>query len=97
MSDNEIQLVTSVHDEVTSWLFDDYLPTWVGVADGTITRGPEFILDYWAAPLHFSTDQGGQWFHDASAVVQFLEEHPNAASSARVRLHRRAGLQGQRI
>jgi len=73
MSDNEIQLVTSVHDELTSLLFDDYLPTWVGVADGTITRGPEFILDYWAAPLHFSTDQGGQWFHDASAVVQFLE------------------------
>ena len=73
MSDNEFQLATSVYDEVTSWLFDDYLPTWVGVAAGTIARGPEFILDYWAAPLHFSTDQGGQWFHDASAVVQFLE------------------------
>jgi hypothetical protein len=74
MSDNEIQLVTSVHEDVTSWFFEDYLPTWVGVAAGTIARGPEFILDYWAAPLHLSTEQGGQWFRDASAVVQFLEE-----------------------
>jgi hypothetical protein len=75
MSDNPIQLVaTSVHDDVTNWFFDDYLPTWVGIAAETISRGPEFILDYWAAPLHFSTEQGGQWFHDASAVVQFLGE-----------------------
>ena len=74
MTDNEIQLATSVHDDVTSWFFEDYLPTWVGVAAGTIARGPEFILDYWAAPLHLSTEQGGQWFRDASAVVQFLEE-----------------------
>jgi hypothetical protein len=72
MSDHELQLATSVYDEVTSWLFDDYLPTWVGVAAGTIARGPEFILDYWGMPLHFSTDEGGQWFLDAPAVVQFL-------------------------
>jgi uncharacterized NTF2-like protein DUF6841 len=74
MNDNQIHLTTSVNDDVTSWFFDDYLPTWVGVAAGTIARGPEFILDYWAAPLHFSTDEGGQWLHDAPAVVQFLEE-----------------------
>jgi hypothetical protein len=74
MSGNKIQLAASVSDEVTSWFFDDYLPTWVGVAAGTIARGPEFILDYWAAPLHLSTEQGGQWFQDAPAVVQFLEE-----------------------
>jgi hypothetical protein len=74
MSDNEIQLATSVHDDVKSWFFDDYLPTWVGVAAGTIARGPEFILDYWAAPLHLSTDEGGEWLHDAAAVVQLLED-----------------------
>ena len=74
MSDNEVQLATSVCDDVTSWFFDDYLPTWVAVAAGAIARGPEFILDYWAAPLHFSTDEGGQWLHDAPAVVRFLEE-----------------------
>jgi hypothetical protein len=74
VSNNEIQLAKSVHDDVTSWFFDDYLPTWVGVAAGTITRGPEFILDYWAAPLHFSSEHGGQWFHDAAAVVRFLGE-----------------------
>lgn len=73
MSDDEIQLATPVYDEVTSWFFDDYLATWVGVAAGTIARGPEFILDYWGAPLHYSTEEGGQWLHDASAVVQFLE------------------------
>jgi hypothetical protein len=74
MKDNETQLATSVREDVTSWLFDDYLPTWVGVAAGTIARGPEFILDYWGTPLHFSTDQGGQWFLDGSAVVRFLED-----------------------
>jgi hypothetical protein len=74
VSNKDIQLPSSVQDEVTSWFFDDYLPTWVGVAAGTIARGPEFILDYWGAPLHYSTDQGGQWLPDASAVVQFLEQ-----------------------
>jgi hypothetical protein len=74
MNDNKLQLATSVHDDVTRWFFDDYLPTWIGVAAGTIARGPEFILDYWAAPLYFSTEHGGQWFHDASAVVQFMDE-----------------------
>jgi hypothetical protein len=74
MSNKETQLPTSVHDEVTSWFFDDYLPTWVGVAAGTIARGPEFILDYWAAPLHYNTDEGNQWLHDASAVVEFLKQ-----------------------
>ena len=52
---------SSIRDEVTRWFFDDYLPTWIGVGAGTIERGPEFILDYWAAPLHWSDDQGSQW------------------------------------
>jgi hypothetical protein len=74
MSDNKPQLAAPVQDEVTSWFFENYLRTWVGVAAGTIARGPEFILDYWGAPLHYSTEQGGQWLHDASDVVQLLEE-----------------------
>jgi hypothetical protein len=81
MTNNDIQLATSVHDEVTRWFFDDYLPTWVGVAAGTIARGPEFILDYWSAPLHFSSEQGGQWFHDGPAVVQFLEDMQSRLSA----------------
>src|ERR1700730_14040711 len=81
MTDNQIQLAGSVHEEARSWLFDDYLPTWVGVAAGTIARGPEFILDYWAAPLHYSTEQGGQWFHDGPAVVQFLEDMQSRLSA----------------
>ncbi len=44
MTDNEIQLATSVHDDVKSWFFDDYLPTWAGVAAGTIARGPEYLM-----------------------------------------------------
>ena len=59
------QLHSSVRDEVTQWFFDDYLPTWIGVGAGTIARGPEFILDYWSAPLHWSDDQGGRWIPDA--------------------------------
>jgi glyoxylase-like metal-dependent hydrolase (beta-lactamase superfamily II) len=64
----------SVHDEVAHWFFDDYLPTWIGVGAGTITREPEFILDYWAAPLHWSDDQGSRWIADAAAVVVFLHQ-----------------------
>ena len=49
---------------MTHWFFDDYLTTWIGVGAGTIERGPEFILDYWSAPLHWSDRPesiGGFW------------------------------------
>ncbi len=68
------QTKTSVGDEVSRWFFDDYLPMWVGVGAGTIARGPEFILDYWAAPLHWSDDQGTQWIPDEPAVVGLLQQ-----------------------
>jgi hypothetical protein len=74
MSDNQLRIASSVREDVTRWFFDDYLPTWVGVAAGTITRGPEFILDYWSAPLYFSTGQGGGYLLSASDVVGFLDE-----------------------
>ena len=64
----------SVNDEVSHWFFDDYLPTSVGVGAGTIARGPEFILDYWSAPLHWSDDQGTKWLLDAATVVTVLTE-----------------------
>jgi glyoxylase-like metal-dependent hydrolase (beta-lactamase superfamily II) len=62
----------TIHDEVTDWFFDDYLSTWIGVGAGTIARGPEFILDYWSAPLNWSDDQGSRWLMDAPAVVALL-------------------------
>jgi len=65
---------SSIGDEVASWFFDDYLATWIGVGAGTIQRGPEFILDYWSAPLHWSDEQVNQWFLDGSAVVGVLEQ-----------------------
>jgi len=65
---------SSVHDEVSRWFLDDYLPTFVGVGTGTIPRGPEFILDYWAVPLNWSDDQGSRWFLDASAVVELMAQ-----------------------
>jgi glyoxylase-like metal-dependent hydrolase (beta-lactamase superfamily II) len=68
---------SSVRDEVAHWFLDDYLPTWVGVGAGTIARGPEFILDYWAAPLHWSEDQGSRWILDEPAVVTFLQQLQN--------------------
>ena len=63
---------SSVRDEVSRWFFDDYLPIWVGVGAGTIVREPDFILDYWGAPLHWADDLGTQWFLDAPAVVALL-------------------------
>jgi len=67
----------SVRDEVAHWFLDDYLPTWVGVGAGTIPRGPEFILDYWDAPLHWSDDQGSRWIMDAPAVMAVLQQMQN--------------------
>jgi hypothetical protein len=74
MSDKEMKLHSSVSDEVKHWFFEDYLPTWVGVGAGTIARGPEFILDYWGAPLHWGADPASQWLLDGPAVVRFLQQ-----------------------
>ena len=63
----------TVCDEVTHWFFDDYLPTWVGVGSGAISRGPEFILDYWGVPLHVSTPTSREWLLDNDAVIGLLE------------------------
>src|SRR5262245_42907530 len=63
----------TIEDEVTNWFFNDYLATWIGVGAGTIDRGPEFILDYWSAPLNSSDDQGSQWILDGQAVVAQLD------------------------
>jgi glyoxylase-like metal-dependent hydrolase (beta-lactamase superfamily II) len=65
---------SSIRDEVARWFFDDYLATWIGVGAGTIARGPEFILDYWAAPLHWADDQGSRWIMDPPDVVAVLQQ-----------------------
>jgi glyoxylase-like metal-dependent hydrolase (beta-lactamase superfamily II) len=63
----------TVHDEVAHWFFDDYLTTWIGVGAGAIARGPEFILDYWSAPLNWSDDQSSRWLLDTPSVVELLD------------------------
>ncbi|HZN84986.1 MAG TPA: MBL fold metallo-hydrolase [Mycobacterium sp.] len=63
----------TVHDEVAHWFFDDYLTTWIGVGAGMIARGPEFILDYWSAPLNWSDDQSSRWLLDTPSVVGLLD------------------------
>ena len=65
---------TSLHDEVSRWFFDDYLSIWISVGAGTIKRGPDFILDYWDTPLHWSDGSGTQRFLDAPAVVELLRD-----------------------
>jgi hypothetical protein len=71
---NGLRVPSPIHDEVTCWFFEDYLHTWIGLGAGTIALGPEFILDYWAVPMHYSADQTNQWLLDASAVVRFYEQ-----------------------
>jgi hypothetical protein len=63
----------SVQDEVRQWFFDDYLTTWITVGAGTVARSPDFILDYWGVPFHWSDDQGTQWLPDAPGVVAQLD------------------------
>ena len=69
MSENETETVTA---EVAEWFFGDYLPTWVGVGNRTIGRGPGFILDYWGVPLYYYDPDGGQWALDGDAVAKLL-------------------------
>lgn len=68
---SDLTVHSPIHDEVTRWFFEDYLHTWIGVGAGTIARGPEFILDYWSVPLHYTADQTNQWLLNATEVVQF--------------------------
>ncbi|MEV7185679.1 hypothetical protein [Kitasatospora sp. NPDC093102] len=65
----------AVGTEVVHWFFEDYLPTWVGVGSGEIPRGPEFILDYWAVPLHNSSPESREWLLDGEAVIGLLERN----------------------
>ncbi|MDH6244071.1 hypothetical protein [Mycobacterium sp. OTB74] len=74
MSTNVSEVRQAVLDDVNHWFFEDYLPTWVGVAAGTVTRGPDFVLDYWSAPLQYSDDLVSAWFLDAEAVTKFLAD-----------------------
>ena len=62
MSADIAQSQSSIHDEVTHWFFDEYLRTWIGVGAGTIARGPEYILDYWSAPLYWTTTRAANGF-----------------------------------
>ena len=73
MNANTTEPQPSVHQDVSNWFFNDYLPTWVGVGAGTIARGPEFILDYWSVPLHVSSGTHAEWLPDAAAVIGLLQ------------------------
>jgi hypothetical protein len=70
MSNSETETVTA---EVTRWFFDDYLPIWVGVGNGAIDRGPDFILGYWGVPLFYFGPDGGQWALDGEGVSALLD------------------------
>jgi hypothetical protein len=69
MPDNETEAVAA---EVTEWFFEDYLPTWVGIGNGSIAKGPGFILDYWGVPLYDWRPDGGQWALDSESVTGLL-------------------------
>jgi glyoxylase-like metal-dependent hydrolase (beta-lactamase superfamily II) len=65
---------SSIGDEVAHWFFDDYLPTWIGVCAGAIARDPDFILDYWSAPMFWADDQGSRWIIDPPDVIAVLQQ-----------------------
>jgi glyoxylase-like metal-dependent hydrolase (beta-lactamase superfamily II) len=58
----------TVEEEVTHWFFDDYLTAFVGVGSGAIARKPDYILDYWGVPVHWSDTDTTRWMMDAPAV-----------------------------
>ncbi|HEY1970704.1 MAG TPA: hypothetical protein VGH89_22315 [Pseudonocardia sp.] len=72
MSDRETLTTENLTTEVNAWFFDDYLTTWVGVGNGTVGQGPDFILAYWGAPLFHGHPDGAEWLPDGAAVVGML-------------------------
>jgi hypothetical protein len=70
MSDDETETTAA---EVTEWFFEGYVPTWVGVSNGTIDKGPEFILNYWGVPLYDYRPDGGSWMLDGDGVTGMLD------------------------
>ncbi|WP_067834412.1 hypothetical protein [Nocardia lijiangensis] len=68
-----IDQISATRAEVTSWFFEDYLPRWVGVASGTSSEGPEFILEYWGTPMHVTASDQSFWCLDHASVLAFLQ------------------------
>ena len=60
--------------QVTRWFFDDYLNRFVSVVSGTGKEGPEFILDYWACPVHVCSPRMNRWLSEPRDVVGMLAE-----------------------
>jgi uncharacterized NTF2-like protein DUF6841 len=67
--------IAATRAEVTSWFFEDYLPRWVAVANGTSSEGPEFIHQYWGTPMHVTALDQAFWCLDDAAVAGFLERN----------------------
>jgi hypothetical protein len=71
---SEVTVASNVlHDELSHWFFERYLPAWVGVGNGASDLHPEFILEYWGVPLHHCMPKRSVWLLDAAAVVNFLK------------------------
>ena len=70
MSNNETETTAA---EVTEWFFQDYVPTSVGVFNGTIDKGPDYILNYWGVPLYDYQPDGGSWMLDGDGVTGMLD------------------------
>jgi hypothetical protein len=69
MLDNESEIAVA---EATEWFFDDRLPIWVGVGNGSIRREAEFILHYWGVVLSGDHPDGASWRLDGDAVTGLL-------------------------
>ena len=75
MSNNETETAAA---EVTEWFFEDFVPTSVGVFNGTIDKGPDFILNYWGVPLYDYQPDGGSWMLDGDGVTGLLDTMQSA-------------------
>ena len=60
--------------EVTRWFFDDYLNRYISVVSGTCEEGPEFILDYWACPVHVSSPRTNRRLSEPRDAAGMLAE-----------------------
>jgi glyoxylase-like metal-dependent hydrolase (beta-lactamase superfamily II) len=72
-SETREQQIERTRAEVTAWFFEDYLPRWVAVANGTSGEGPEFIHGYWGTPMHVTALDQAFWCLGDDAVLSFLE------------------------
>lgn len=73
----------ATREEIRHWFFDVYFDHWMDVGAGRRDEGPEFILEYWGAPMFLTSNMPDTavWL-DADGIVNFLDTRQQQLKAA---------------